>query len=118
MQTNSSADEVRIHVGKVSKSNCVLRMGDCDSFKVTDIFERKVDLPNFSFYNSRIREAGGVRNNKMPLVPCRVIPHIFFQKILHKLQLVVPKFILLEVRRQNVGKAVQATTRAPSHMVK
>ena len=32
----------------------------------------------------------------MPLVPCRVIPHIILQEILHKLQLVVPQFVFLE----------------------
>lgn len=31
----------------------------------------------------------------MPLVPCRVIPHIFFQEVLHELQLIVPQFVLL-----------------------
>lgn len=43
-----------------------------------------------------IREACCVRNHKVPLVPCRVIPHIIFQEILHKLKLIVPQFVFLE----------------------
>lgn len=54
--------------------------------------QHSLDLP---LQHGCIREACGVRDDKVPLVPRRVVPHIFFQKVLHKLQLVVPQFVLL-----------------------
>ena len=35
----------------------------------------------------------------MSLVPRRVIPHIILQEILHKLQLIVPQFVFLEIEK-------------------
>jgi len=58
-------------------------------------------LLNLSLHYSRIREACSVRNDKMSLVPRRVIPHIFFQKSLHKFQLIVPQFVLLANEEDN-----------------
>lgn len=59
-------------------------------------FQKQHSL-DLSLHYGWIREACSVGNYKMPLVPCRVIPHIVFQEILHKLQLVVPQFVLLEI---------------------
>lgn len=63
--------------------------------------EKKHSL-NLSLHYSWIREARGVRNHKMPLVPGRVIPHVFFQEGLHELQLVVPQFVFLRIHEGKI----------------
>lgn len=67
---------------------------------------QKKRSPNLSLHRGRIRESCSVRNYEMPLVPRRVIPHIVFQEILHKLQLIVPQFVLLVIE---YGKCWQHT---------
>lgn len=67
----------------------------------TSCSEKKHSL-NLSLHYSWIREARGVRNHKMPLVPRGVIPHVFFQEGLHKLQLVVPQFVFLRIQEDKI----------------
>lgn len=70
-----------------------------------------LDLP---LQHGAVREAAGVRNDKVPLVPRRVVPHVFFQEALHKLQLLVPQFVLLRSQRDSeIGAVPQPADFAP-----
>lgn len=57
-----------------------------------DKLQHSLDL---SLQHGGVGEACGVWNDKVPLVPSRVVPHVVFQEALHKLQLIVPQFVLL-----------------------
>lgn len=68
-----------------------------------------LDLP---LQHGRVGEAAGVRDDKVPLVPRRVVPHVFFQEVLHKLQLVVPQLVLLHSGREAAGFTLTQRQRA------
>ena len=52
------------------------------------------DLLDFSFHDF-IREAGGVGDDKVPLVPGGVVAQVFLQQGVHVLQFLVPQVKLL-----------------------
>lgn len=54
---------------------------------------------HFSLQHFCGRVSGGVTDDKMALVPGRVIPHIFLQQLLYVLQLAIPQIIFLRTTR-------------------
>lgn len=60
-------------------------------------------LLDLSVQDGGVRVACGVGDDKVSLVPRRVIPHVLLQQPLHKLQLAVPQLVLLADGQQHIG---------------